>query len=309
MKAIVRNVAAPAGMALVRLPVPGPPGRGEVLVQMCLSPINPADRLVIAGHYAPIDGLPEIVGAEGTGIVEAVGPDVEDIAIGTRVILLSRGNWAERRCVPSEEVLAVPDELPDDQAAILRINPATAARLLDRIALTPGQTLIQNAARSSVAGWIRRLAPQRGLRVLDVARHSSDNVMLSDDGTLPDRVRAIADGKVAGALDAVAGEATGRLAHCLAPAGRLLVYGHLSGRPCEIPSTLLTTRSLTVQGFTLRAGEAGEDPARRATLYTDLAAIACRDPEPIAAIFPLDDIAAALALSAGRPGGRVLLSV
>ncbi len=308
MKAIVPDPSAPAGAALVRLPDPGAPGRGEVRVRMRLAPINPADRLVLEGRYAPVGGLPEIVGAEGMGVIDAVGADIEGIAVGSRVILLSRGNWAEWRRVPAAEVLAVPGDLPDEQAAILRINPATASRLLDRLALAPSQALIQNAARSSVAGWVRRLAARRGIRVLDVARHASGDDMLPDDETLPDRVRMMADAGVAGALDAVAGMATGRLAACLAPEGRLQVYGHLSGHPCKIASTLLTTRSLSVQGFTLRAAEAGEGRAHWARLYADLARIGHGDPEPIAATFPLDDIAGALAFVADRPRGRVLLA-
>lgn len=122
MRAIVRDPAAPSGAALVRRPDPGAPGPGEVRVRMRLAPINPADRLVLSGRYAPVGGLPEIVGAEGMGIVDAVGPDVTGFAVGRRVILLSRGNWAEWRLVPAAEVLPVPDDLPDAQAAILRIN-------------------------------------------------------------------------------------------------------------------------------------------------------------------------------------------
>lgn len=141
--------------------------------------------------------------------------------------------------------------------------------------------------------------------MIDVAREGPGEGMLPDDAALPDRVGDDA----AGALDAVAGEATGRLAACLAPEGRLLVYGHLSGRPCEIASTLLTTRGLTVQGFTLRSAEAADDAVRRATLYADLAAIARAEPEPIAATFSVEQVDAALALAAARPGGRVLLSL
>src|SRR3546814_5818658 len=62
------------------------------------------------------------------------------------------------------------DALPDTQAAILRVNPATAAHLLDRLALSPGDWLIQNAATSSVAGWVRRLAAGRGIHILNVVR-------------------------------------------------------------------------------------------------------------------------------------------
>jgi len=279
---------------------------------MRLAPINPADRLVIAGRYTPPGGLPEVIGAEGTGVVEAVGADTPDFTPGMRVILLSRGNWIEWRCVPAANLLPVPDALPDEQAAILRVNPATAAHLLDRLALSSGDWLVQNAALSSVAGWVRKLAARRGIRTLNVVRTGNPgggpDVFLTDGGDLADRAIAVAGRPPAGALDAVAGTATGRLAHCLAANGKLLVYGHLSGAPCTVPSTLLTTKSLDLHGFTLRAAEAGEDSARRAARYADLAALAAGDPEPIAGIYAFEELDAALATASGKPRGRVLLS-
>lgn len=313
MKGLVRDPARPSGVAVADLPDPGHPGPDEVLVRMRLAPINPADRLVIGGHYAPLGGLPEVIGAEGMGVVEAIGTEVTSVVPGMRVILLSRGNWVEWRCVTATQLLVVPDALPDAQAAILRINPATAMALLDRLALPSGDWLIQNAATSSVAGWVRRLAARQGLRTLNVVRgdglRGAPGVVLTDGDDLADRVAAMTEGRGAsGALDAVAGVATGRLAQCLASNGTLLVYGHLSREPCTIASTLLTTRSLNLHGFTLRSFEAGEDVARRTARYAELASLAVEDPEPIAEIFALDQVDAALVSARGRPGGRVLLA-
>lgn len=309
MKGLVRDSSRPSGVAVADLPDPGRPGPGEVRVRMRLAPINPADRLAIAGRYAPLGGLSDILGAEGVGLVEAIGHGVTDVAPGQRVILLSRGNWVEWRRVPAAEVLAVPEALPDAQAAVLRINPATAARLLERLALSRGDWLVQNAATSSVAGWVRRLAARRGVRTIDVVRAGSAEAgiggMLADGDDLADRIAGITNGQgVSGALDAVAGAATGRLAHCLAANGTLVVYGHLSGAPCTIPSALLTTKSLNLHGFTLRAAEAGEAPRYLAARYAELAALAVADPEPIAGTFALRDMDAALAAT-GR--GRILL--
>ncbi|MBM0171264.1 zinc-dependent alcohol dehydrogenase family protein [Altererythrobacter sp. C41] len=312
MKGIVRDPSSPLGAAVVDLPDPPDPGLVEVLVRMRLAPINPADRLVIAGRYAPPEGLPDVIGAEGMGIVEAIGGNVSALTPGMRVILLSRGNWSEWRCVPAADLIVVPDALPDAQAAILRINPATAAHLLDRLALSCGDWLIQNAAGSSVAGWVRRLAARRGVRTINVVRGTtpaaSSEIFLNDGDDLADRVLEMAKSQPVGALDAVAGTATGRLAQCLAATGALLVYGHLSGEPCSIPSTLLTTKSLNVRGFTLRTAEAAEDPLRRARRYEELGALAEQEPEPIAGIYPFDQLETALAAAANKPGGRVLLS-
>ena len=195
---------------------------------------------------------------------------------------------ATHRLLPAADLLPVPADLPDAQAAMLRINPATAARLLLRLGLAPGARLIQNAPRSSVARWVRRLAARDGIELGD------------DEGGQP------ADA----ALDAVAGEETGRLAGRLAPGGVVLVYGHLSGRPCAIPSTLLTSRGLTVAGFSLRPAEALDAPGARAALYADLAMLAAAAPEPVAATFPLELVERALAAAAERGrAGRILLAL
>lgn len=309
MKAVVRDAGARFGLTLADLPELDLPPPGHVLVCMKLAPINPADRLAAAGLYAPRDGLPEVIGAEGMGVIEAVGADVAGLVPGDRVILLSRGNWTQRRLVAASEVLPVAGALPDEQAAILRINPATAFHLLAGLDLEPGDYLIQNAAGSSVARWIRRLAARDGVRTLNVVRavppHETGDSALIDGDNLAGRAAAAAGGApIRAALDAVAGAATGRLANCLALEGRLIVYGHLSGQPCAIPSTLLTTKGLHISGFSLRPAEANFENI--AATYADLAALAAEAPEPIAAIIPL---AAVDATFAEPPRGRVLLAL
>jgi NADPH:quinone reductase-like Zn-dependent oxidoreductase len=310
----VRDGGRRSGIALVDLPGPGRPGLGEVLVGMAMAPINPADRLAAAGLYAPLDELPNVIGAEGMGVVEEKGAGVPGIDVGDRVMLMSRGNWVRRRRVAARDVLRVPAELADAQAAMLRINPATAFRLLTRLGLGRGDWLIQNAARSSVARWVRLLAERRGVRTMNIVRSGTldeDAASLSDGEDLHERVAAATGGApVMAALDAVAGGATGRLAACLAPGGEILVFGHLSGEPCSVPSALLTTRGLRVGGFSLRPAEKGERSWERAAHYAGLAAIAIEAPEPVAAVFPLSDTDAALAAAADPSRrGRILLAL
>jgi NADPH:quinone reductase-like Zn-dependent oxidoreductase len=306
VKAVVKQAG---GVRLVQLPYPAVPGPREVLVQMTLAPINPADRLLIEGRYH--DASSDIIGAEGVGQVEAVGPEVEDLAPGDRVIPMTRGNWCTHRLVRRQDLVRVPADLPDEQAAMLRINPATAFRLLRRAGLERDQWLVQNAGCSSVARWVRLLAQRQGIRVVNLVRSPDPKagpLFLVDGPDLSSRVRETTQGQAPmAALDAVAGDATARLADCLASDGRLIVYGHLSGQPCEIPSMLLTSRGLRVSGFSLRRDEAA-DPVELAPLYATLAAIAARAPEPIAETFPIEEIASALdpAAKSGRRG-RILL--
>jgi NADPH:quinone reductase-like Zn-dependent oxidoreductase len=279
---------------------------------MLLAPINPADLLVLAGRYRSASDTGTVIGAEGVGRIAMVGAGVTDLLPGDRVILLTRGNWCGWRIVHGNTALRVPDALPDDQAAMLRINPATAWRLLDQVALAPGEWLAQNAAGSSVAGWVRRIAQSRGIGIVDIVRADRGAKQAIVDGD--DLVRCVAEATggstVRAALDAVAGEATGRLAACLVPGGRLAVYGHLSGQPCSIPSALLTAGQLMVFGFSLRPAEQSDLEGRRTALYAALATMMIASPEAVAAVHPISQLEAALgqARRCGR-SGRILLAL
>ncbi|ASG22236.1 MDR family NADPH-dependent oxidoreductase [Nitrospirillum viridazoti] len=315
MKAAI--IAAAGQLPEVRhLPDPGPPGLGQVLVAMLLAPINPADRQVITRSYAFPMSYPLILGAEGVGRVMALGPGVQGIAEGDRVLPLDRGNWCSHRLMSADRLIVIPSDVPDDQAAMLRINPATAWRLLDQARLGAGDWVIQNGANSAVARWVRLLASQRGVGVVNVARsppaHRPDaEIWLADGPDLPTEVaRALRDRPVPLAFDCVAGPATARLASCVSPDGQVVIFGHLSGEDCVLPSGLLTGRGLIVRGFSLRPAEATEAPATVAALYSRLARLACR-PEahtPVAATYPLDALSTALS-TAGCGVGRVLLAL
>ncbi len=257
---------------------------------MLFAAVNPADLLSIDGRYAGFGEASLVLGAEGVGMVEEVGQDLSPDLVGSRVIPMSRGNWATHRMLRAGEFIRVPATLQDSQAAFLRINPATAARLIEGLALSRGDCLVHNASRSSVVRWIDILAGTAGIRAEDVAD--------------------MADGAADGALDALAGAATGELAAKLRPGGRLIVYGHISGQPCTIPSTLLTGRDLTIRGFSLRRAEVDRDMDDLQTFYDRLAKLLEAHPEPVDSVHDLGavDMALHAARRRGR-NGRVLLAL
>jgi NADPH:quinone reductase-like Zn-dependent oxidoreductase len=291
---------------------PGEPSPEGLVVRMVHAPINPADLLAVEGRYAFQWPAREPLGAEGVGFVERVGSAVSDITPGDHVLPLSRGNWCGVRCLDRTEVVRIPAGIDRRQAAMMRINPMTARLLLDQSGAKAGDCIVQNGATSAVAHWTRLLARRRGIRVIGVGRNAGDGIIASTSATLADELADAAEGRpIRALLDCVAGAETGRLAAWLAPEGRVLVYGHLSGEPCQIGSQLLTGRGLTVSGFSLRPAEARIAPALRETLFAELFAVAAEErlDLPVKACFPLSAIDAAL-LSAREPGaGRVLLDL
>lgn len=116
MKKIVLDAVGPLAESARLVDVPTPvPAAGEVLVDIDVASINPADLLHSLGWYA----YPAVVGAdlgiEGTGHVSAVGRAVDPALVGKRVIVMptgEQGTWAERAAVAERNVVAIPEGDP-----------------------------------------------------------------------------------------------------------------------------------------------------------------------------------------------------
>jgi NADPH2:quinone reductase len=135
------------------LPEPGP---GEARVQILASPINPSDLWFVRGLYAGVQPrFPAPVGFEGVGRVDAIGPQVQRPVPGQRVGVVNAqgGNWADYVVVPANALLAVPDDLPDEQIASLVINPASAILMLRHVLAHPSRRVAPPIRR-----W-RRIGP------------------------------------------------------------------------------------------------------------------------------------------------------
>src|SRR5262249_18089913 len=114
----------------VEVPDVGAPGPGEVVFDVLAFPINPADVSFCRGSCRLRPELPATPGAECVGRVAAVGTGVMQIRSGDLVLNMQRENWVQRRRIRGEDAIPVPAGLDLAQAAMLRINPATAQLLL-----------------------------------------------------------------------------------------------------------------------------------------------------------------------------------
>src|SRR5690554_820190 len=115
--------------------VPTPePGPGEVRVRLTHRPINPADLHTVLGRYGNLPALPAVGGHEGVGRVEQVGESVTGLGVGQRVVPLGvEGTWREQVVVGAGDLFAVPDEVADEDAAQLFVNPLTAWLMLEQL--------------------------------------------------------------------------------------------------------------------------------------------------------------------------------
>ena len=242
------------------------PGRGQVRVKMLAAPVNPSDLSTIRGTYAKIPPLPFVPGYEGVGVVESAGPGLWGrLLVGRTVAMLTGegGSWQEFNIVPARQAVPISSQIPIDQAAMFFVNPTTAYVLTCEVLAVPrGEWLLQTAAGSALGKMVIRLANHIGFRTISVVRRSeqarelsdlgADEVIATDEQDLLNRVHEITGGKgVRYALDPVSGDLGSKVIRCLAPKGRLIVFGTLSNQPLTFSSRDLMTPGSKIEGFWL----------------------------------------------------------
>jgi NADPH:quinone reductase-like Zn-dependent oxidoreductase len=166
---------------LMDLPVPRP-GPHEILVRVSFAGVNPLDWKVIEGLY---DGsrphlFPLVLGVDGAGTVEAIGPEETQFRVGDRVFgqflhsPVGTGTYVDFTLVPEDiGVDVVPEELKPDEAAALPTAGMTALTCLDSLSLKPGDSLVIVGASGGVGSFATELAAGRGFHVTVVARPNS----------------------------------------------------------------------------------------------------------------------------------------
>jgi len=302
-----------------------PPGKGEVLVKVLASPINPADVLKCYGRYGygeSVPSLPSWGGVEGAGEIVETGEAVTGLAPGTLVAMARvPGLWSEAVVAPASGVIPLPAGTNPVQASMMSVNPPTAWLMLeDYVALQPGDWVIQNAANSAVGRHVIGFANARGLKTANVVRSEAAgeglmalgaNLVVVDGDNLGERIRAAGvEGPIRLALDAVGGRSTAHLASCLVEGGKVVCYGLLSGEDPRLPAALSIFHDVSLYGFWLPRALRHRKREDIADLYGKIAAMVAEGAldVPVAATYPLKDIAAALdeAEKGGRKGKIVI---
>ncbi|MGW9070370.1 NADP-dependent oxidoreductase [Streptomyces yangpuensis] len=216
MKAITYSeYGTPAALTVVDVPKPKV-GPGEVLVRVKAAGVNPVDWKLAAGYLDPILEVrhPVIPGWDVAGVVEAVGPDTSDFAVGDEVYGYVRKEWvelgtyAELVAAPVRTLARKPRGLTFEQAAGVPLAGLTAYQSLTRVGVRAGESVLIHSAAGGTGSFGVQIAVALGLRVIGTAgAHNHDYLrslgaepVLYGEG-LADRVRELAPGGVDAALD------------------------------------------------------------------------------------------------------------
>ena len=297
------------------------PAAGEAVVKMRAAPINPADVNQIEGKYPVRAELPATPGFEGAGVVTELGAGVKGLTTGALVILPHNiGTWRDAVAVKAQDLVVVPDGIEPVQAAMLKINPLTAWRLLhDYVDLQKGDWLIQNAANSAAGRNIIQIAHELGYKTVNVVRRAElidelhtegGDVVLVDDENLREEVKSATSGaSIRLGLNSVGGDSALRLANCLAPGGTLVSFGAMSLQPLKIPTGLLIFKDLRFRGIWINKWYDNATPSERMETFQPLFEMARRGllKTKVEKAYPLSEVKASVAHAAqGKRSGKII---
>ena len=251
--------------------VPTPqPKSGELLIKVVAAPVNPSDYGSWFGSKP--ESYPIVMGKEGCGVVVATGGGLSTwrCPVGTKVGFAcndaKQGSYAEYVTMDAiTGVFPMPDDVPIEDCASFLVNPYTAVGILDTAEQAGSNVIVHTAAASQLGQMIVKLAPTKGMEVINVVRRDDQKEILEklgakyivvtkgDDATwkakLKEKVQQLG---ATCAFDAVSGDMTGHLLECMPPKrGIVYLYGNLAGRAGNINPSDLIYRKKQLKSFYL----------------------------------------------------------
>ena len=239
------------------------PGPGEVVIEVEAAALNFFDTLLCRGEYQERPELPFTPGGEATGIIVAVGEDV-DLEEGLRVIAtpFPSGGYAEKVTVPAQGgVFPIPGDMPPEAAAALHVAYQSAFFGLHRRAnLSEGETVLVHAGAGGVGSAAIQIARAAGARVISTAGGSekveicrklgAEIAVDYEEENFVDVVKEATEGRGADVIfDPVGGEVFDLSRRCVAFEGCIVIVGFTGGRIADAPTNHLLVKNYSVVGL------------------------------------------------------------
>ncbi len=309
---VIEETGGPEQLKLVDRPV-GEPGPGEIRIRHAACGLNFIDVYQRSGVYKM--DLPQALGMEAAGVVEAVGEGVTHLRPGDRAAYAAQppGAYCEARVMPAKQVCPLPDGIDFETAAAMMLQGMTVEYMFHRTApLEAGDTVLFHAAAGGVGTIACQWARSEGIRLIGTAGTDEKCAMAVENGAAEcinyrredfvARVGEITGGKgVRVVMDGVGKDTFEGSLDCLAPLGFMISFGSASGPvpPVNI-MTLAAKGSLRLTRTTLFTYIARHEDCQAMArhLFEKVAAgdVTIR----IGQRFPLEEVAAAHRALEGR---------
>ncbi|CAL9291503.1 zinc-binding dehydrogenase [Streptomyces sp. SudanB25_2051] len=257
VRALVVDPSAPAAVRLAEVPEPVP-GPGQVLVDVSHASLNYGDLNDARSGRVPVGA---VLGSDAAGVVVRAAADGTGPAVGTEVVALTTGAFAERVAIDVDALAEVPEGLDLARAAALPVAGVAALRSLRAAGLAPGKRVLVTGASGGVGRYAVQLAARAGAHVIasvgsaargqGLAELGADEVLTGLDG-----LRAPVDVVV----DSVGGPQLVEAWNLLAPGGSVQSVGWTSGEPAVFPPYATVGPAKSLSSFVIE-GAAGADLA------------------------------------------------
>lgn len=312
------------------------PKQGEVRISVKAVGLNRADALWRLNQYIEVPKLPSKLGYDAAGTVEAIGPGVEGVAVGDRILTFpafSQGDYGvygEAAIVPANAIWPWPEKLSAAEAACVGVQYTTVYFALKTMGqVGAGDTVLLTAATGGVGFAGIEVAKQLGASVIATTRKQAkaaalleagaDHVIITDEEDLATRVQEITDGKgVKMVFDPIAGQSIPTLLDCLAISGRYVLYGILDQADPVLPAMSVLAKNISLHGYTVFAytgypqmGMPQQTEAVAEAREFLLPRLADGQMKPVVSeTFPLEDVVAAhQSLESNQQTGKIVLQV
>jgi NADPH:quinone reductase len=248
----VHETGGPEQLRFEDAPMPEP-AQGQVRVQVAACGLNYIDTYHRTGLYAL--PLPFTPGLEFAGVIDALGPGVNDWKVGDRVATASgTGGYAQFAVAPADKLVPVPEDVAFEQAAALMLQGMTAHYLAySTFPLKAGDTCLIHAAAGGVGLLLVQLAKRAGARVFGTVstaekaalaeQAGADVVIRYTEENFVERVRELTDRRgVDVVYDSVGASTWEGSLDCLRPRGMMVSFGNASGPVQPISPLLLSAK-------------------------------------------------------------------
>lgn len=250
MRAVVITKHGPPEVLKVEeRPAPARPLGGQVMIDVRAAGINFADTMARIGLYPDAPKTPCVVGYEVAGTVAAVGPGVDGLQEGDRVLAgIQFGGYAEQVVVNAADVVPLPESMSFEQGAAIPVNYSTAwAALIRYGAMRAGERVLIHAAAGGVGIAATQIAKRHGAEVYGTASPSKHAAILEQGVDHPIDYRQ--DGwerdlpKFDLIMDAIGGPSFRTSYDLLRGGGRLVCFGASAVSPGEKRNLIVAART------------------------------------------------------------------
>ncbi|WP_432030098.1 zinc-binding dehydrogenase [Streptomyces sp. 1222.5] len=264
VRALVVDPSAPAAVRLAEVPDPVP-GPGQVLVDVSYTSLNYGDLNDARSGRVPVGS---VLGSDAAGAVVQAAADGTGPAVGTQVVALTSGAFAERVAIDVGALAEIPKNLEPAQAVALPVAGVAALRSLRAAGLGPGKRVLITGASGGVGRFAVQLAARAGAHVIASVGSAARAEGLSEAGA--GEVLIGLEGlqrPVDVVIDSVGGSQLVAAWNLLAPGGSVQSVGWTSGEPAVFPPYATVGPSKSLTSFVIE-GDTGADLA----VLTELAA-------------------------------------